>query len=309
MFVLESAGILVEEYPGEGYKKPIEQMLEELPSESLRLLHDKITSSEMPRIARALSNADSNFDEIKSRVNWHNNTLYGAWFYSKFANNNRDARSYARNAFSQASAETGLPIVLSKSGGVSRRYGGEWCCDFNVISDDSGRPNIRKMAQLIASDDKYWEMLDELWTKRSNKIVKHEPSEEEKRVNIAEDNNVLAALNKISRAPMTKKDWERFNSSTISRQLGTLDKLSDDKLNSRKHAILLMMAKKCRGGISDNIDFGDEEVNVSRVRSFLRRCGIAVPNAYSYRELGNNILTILHEVKEYFRDELEVLEQ
>jgi hypothetical protein len=45
------------------------------------------------------------------------------------------------------------------------------------------------------------------------------------------------------------------------------------------------------------------------VSRFLRRCGISIPDARTYRELGDIILDRLREVKDYFKDELEVLEQ
>ena len=69
-----------------------------------------------------------------------------------------------------------------------------------------------------------------------------------------------------------------------------------------------MMAKKFRRAYEDVIDFG-EEVASSKVISFLRWCGIHIPSAYSYRERESILQQRLEEVRDYFKDELEVLEQ
>ena len=302
MFVLERAGLLVEEFPGKGYSKPIKQMVDEISQAGkLQILRNRLVAAVSDKLERALP---MHIHGVHSDT-WDANTIN----LGTGPSNQREAKEKAREAFDNARYSTGIPVYLRKYRPVGKNGYGEWLAYFNVFSDDYGHTKVDEIVRLLSNNDEYWEILDDVYTKRTNKTVPHEPSEEEKMVDSARGTSILRALNSISRAPLTKKDWERFNSSTIGRQLGTLDSLSEEKLNSRKHAILLMMAKKCRGGISDDIDFGDEEVNVSKVRSFLRRCGIAVPNSYSYRELGDNILTILHKVKEYFRDELEVLEQ
>lgn len=222
--------------------------------------------------------------------------------------NQKEAKEKAREIFDNARNMTGIPVYLRKYRPVGMNGYGDWLAYFNVFSDDNGHLKTDDIARLLSNNDEYWEILDDVYTRRSNKTVKHEPSEEEKDVIHARETSPLKALNRISRAPLTKKDWERFNSSTISRQLATLGTLSDEKLNSRKHAILLMMAKKFRGAYEDVIDFG-EEVASSKVSSFLRSCGIHIPSSYSYKEFRSILQQRLEEVKDYFRDELEVLEQ
>ena len=302
MFVLERAGILVEEYPGKGYNKPIKQMIEEISKEGkLSELRDRLVDAVSRDLMKVLP---MHMSGIHSDT-WTANTIN----LGSGPSNQREAKEKAREVFEHARATTGVPVYLRKYRPVGRNGYGDWLAYFNVFSDDYGNTKIEDIASLLTNNDEYWEILDDVYTKRTNKTVKHEPSEDEKNVIHARETSTLKALNRISSAPLTKKDWERFNSSTIGRQLGTLNNLSEEKLDSRKHAILLMMAKKCRGGISDEIDFGDEEVSITKVSSFLRRCGIHIPSSRTYRELGDNILTRMSEIKDYFKDELEVLEQ
>lgn len=302
MFILERAGLLVEEYPGKGYNKPIKQMIDEIrQAGKLSLLRDRLVAAVSDDLERALP---MHISGIHSDT-WAANTIN----LGTGPSNQREAKEKAREAFEHARSRTGIPVYLRKYRPVAKNGYGEWLAYFNVFSDDYGNTKIDEMASLLSNNDKYWEILDDVYTKRSNKSVRHEPSDEEKRVNSARESSILKALNNISSSPMTKKDWERFNTSTIGRQLATIDKLGDDKLNSRKHAILLMMAKKYVGRISDEIDFGNEEVNVYKVRSFLRRCGIDIPNTYSYRDLGSILDNRMREIKDYFKDELEALEQ
>lgn len=312
MLVLERAGLLVEEYPGEGYKKPVLQMLQEIEDNDRDLgkLVDFIIKDKWSDIGRAFRDTTSDFDEIKSDTSWKGDTYYAAWFKESFAPNSREARSNGRAVFANVSKSAGIPVKFSREGGARKRgaWTQRWCIDFNILTKDDGSYDLRAIAEVVGNDDKYWEILDELYAHRKDRHVSHTPSEEEKNIESARETSIIRALNSISRAPLTEKDWERLKSSTIGRQLGTLDKLSDEKLNSRKHAILLMMAKKCHGGIGEEIDFGDEEVSITKVSRFLRRCGISIPDARTYRELGDIILDRLREVKDYFRDELEVLE-
>ena len=302
MFVLERAGILVEEYPGKGYNKPIKQMIEEIAQAGkLSELRDRLVAAVSRDLMKVLP---MHMSGIHSDT-WTANTIN----LGSGPSNQKEAKEKAREVFERARASTGVPVYLRKYRPVGRNGYGDWLAYFNVFSDDYGNTKIEDIASLLTNNDEYWEILDDVYTKRTNKTVKHEPSEEEKNVIHARETSTLRALNKISSAPLTKKDWERFNSSTIGRQLATLGNLSEEKLNSRKHAILLMMAKKYRGGISDEIDFGDEEVDMHKVSRFLRWCGIHIPSAYSYRELGHIILGRLSEIRDYFKDELEVLEQ
>lgn len=313
LFILERAGILVEAYPGEGYKRPVLQMLQEIEEndKDLRKLVDFIVKDKWRDIEKAFNDTTIDFREIKSDASYRGEIYYAAWFKEGFAQNIREARSNGRAVFANVSKKAGIPIKFSREGGARKRgtWNLYWCIDFNILTKDDGSYDLRAIAEVVGNDDKYWEILDELYAHRKDRIVSHTPSDEEKRVDSASETSTIRALNSISRATMTKKDWERFNSSTIGRQLGTLDKLGDDKLNSRKHAILLMMAKKCHGGIGDEIDFGDEEVSVTKVSSFLRSCGIHIPSARTYRELGYILLDRISEIRDYFRDELEVLEQ
>ena len=312
MFVLERAGLLVEEYPGEGYKKPVLQMLQEIEDNDRDLgkLVDFIIKDKWSDIGRAFRDTTSDFTEIKSDTNWRGDIYYAAWFKEGFAPNSREARSNGRAVFASVSKRAGIPVKFSKEGGARKRGGWTqyWCIDFNILTKDDGSYDLKAIAEVVGNDDKYWEILDELYAHRKDRTVKHDPSDEEKRVVSAEVNNTLAILNELSRTPLTKKDWERFNSSTIGRQLGTLDKLSDDKLNSRMHAILLMMAKKY-DGTGEEVHFGSEALSMSKVSSFLRRCGFYIARAYTYRQLGEIIDERLREIRRYFRDELEVLEQ
>jgi hypothetical protein len=300
MFVLERAGILVEEYPGKGYNKPIKQMIEEIAKAGkLSELRDRLVNA----VSRDLMGVlPMHMSGIHSDI-WTANTIN----LGNGPSNQKEAKEKAREVFERARASTGIPVYLRKYRPVGRNGYGDWLAYFNVFSDDYGNTKIEDIASLMTNNDEYWEILDDVYTKRTNKTVKHEPSEEEKNVIHARETSTLKALNRISSAPLTKKDWERFNSSTISRQLATLGTLSDDKLNSRKHAILLMMAKKFRRAYEDVIDFG-EEVASSKVIRFLRWCGIHIPSA-SYRELESILQQRLEEVRDYFKDELEVLEQ
>jgi hypothetical protein len=314
MLVLERAGLLVEEYPGEGYKKPVLQMLQEIEDNDRDLgkLVDFIIKDKWSDIQKAFNDASSEFLEIKSDTSYRGDKYYAAWFKEGFAQNSRDARGYGRYIFSKVSKLAGIPIKFSKEGGARKRgaWTQAWCIDFNILTNDDGSYDLKAIAEVVGNDDKYWEILDELYAHRKDRHVSHTPSEEEKSIESARETSTLKALNSISRAPMTKKDWERFNSSTIGRQLGTLDNLSEEKLNSRKHAILLMMAKKYDGSIGDDdIYFGNERVSITKVSRFLRRCGISIPDARTYRELGSIILGRLREIRDYFKDELEVLEQ
>jgi hypothetical protein len=70
-----------------------------------------------------------------------------------------------------------------------------------------------------------------------------------------------------------------------------------------------MMAKKYYGIIGEKVDFGDEEVDIYKLSRFLRGCGIPIPRTPSYIELRSSIQERLKEIKDYFKDELEVLEQ
>lgn len=312
MFILERAGLLVEAYPGEGYKRPVLQMLQEIEEndKDLGKLVDFIIKDKWGEIGKAFNDTTSDFIEIKSDKSYRGDIYYAAWFKEGFAPNTREARSNGRAVFANVSKRAGIPIKFSKEGGVRKRgWWDRWCIDFNILTKDDGSYDLRAIAEVVGNDDKYWEILDNLYAHMKDRHVSHTPSDEEKRVDSARETSTLRALNSISRAPLTKKDWERFNSSTIGRQLATLDKLGDDKINSRKHAILLMMAKKYVGRISDEIDFRDERVSVTKVSSFLRRCGISIPNASSYMELGSIILGRLGEIRDYFKDELEALEQ
>lgn len=302
LFILERAGLLVEEYPGKGYNKPIKQMIDEIrKAGKLGLLRDRLVAAVSDDLERALP---MHLTGIHSDT-WSANTIN----LGTGPSNQKEAKEKARDVFEHARSRTGIPVYLRKYRPVGKNGYGEWLAYFNVFSDDDGGIKTEEIASLLSNNDKYWEILDDVYMKKTNKTVPHEPTEEEKKVNSARETNILMPLNNISSSPMTKKDWERFNTSTIGRQLATLDKLSDDKLNSRKHAILLMMAKKYVGRISEDIDFGDEDVDVYRVRSFLRRCRIHIPNTYSYRELGPILQERLREIREYFKDELEALEQ
>lgn len=312
MFILERAGLLVEAYPGEGYKKPVLQMLQEIEEndKDLGKLVDFIVKDKWSDIGKAFEDTTSDFIEIKSDKSYRGDIYYAAWFKEGFAQNNREARSNGRAVFANVSKRAGIPIKFSKEGGVRKRgWWDRWCIDFNILTKDDGSYDLRAIAEVVGNDDKYWEILDNLYAHMKDRHVSHTPSEEEKNIESARETSIIRALNSISRAPLTKKDWERFNSSTIGRQLATLDKLGDDKINSRKHAILLMMAKKYHGAISDEIDFGDEEVSMTKVSRFLRSCGISIPNAYSYSEYGSILLGRLGEIRDYFKDELEVLEE
>lgn len=312
MFILERAGLLVEAYPGEGYKRPVLQMLQEIEEndKDLGKLVDSIIKDKWGEICKAFNDTTSDFIEIKSDKSYRGDIYYAAWFKEGFAQNNREARSNGRAVFANVSKRAGIPIKFSKEGGVRKRgWWDRWCIDFNILTKDDGSYDLRSIAEVVGNDDKYWEILDNLYAHMKDRHVSHTPSEEEKNIESARETSIIRALNSISRAPLTKKDWERFNSSTIGRQLATLDKLGDDKINSRKHAILLMMAKKYHGAISDEIDFGDEEVSMTKVSRFLRSCGISIPNASSYSEYGSILLGRLGEIRDYFKDELEVLEE
>lgn len=313
MFILERAGLLVEAYPGEGYKRPVLQMLQEIEANDRDLgkLVDFIIKDKWNDIRKAFEDTTSDFEEIKSDKSYRGDIYYAAWFKEGFAQNSREARSNGRAVFANVSKIAGIPIKFSREGGARKRgaWTQYWCIDFNILTKDDGSYDLRAIAEVVGDDDKYWEILDELYAHRKDRRVSHTPSEEEKSIESARETSIIRALNSISRAPLTKKDWERFNSSTIGRQLATLDKLGDDKINSRKHAILLMMAKKYHGAISDEIDFGDEEVSMTKVSRFLRSCGISIPHASTYMELGSILLGRLGEIRDYFKDELEVLEQ
>lgn len=300
--VLDNAGVLVEAFPGKGYKKPVQQMMEELKEAGkLKELRSRLVDA----VARDLEKVlPMHMSGIHSDTMDANTINLGSG-----PSNVKEAKEKAREIFDNARYRTGIPVYLRKYRPVGKNGYGQWLAYFNVFSDDYGHIKEDEIANLLSNNDDYWEILDDLYTHRTNKIVRHEPSEDEKTVSDAEDNNTLSVLNRISRAPMTKKDWERFESSTIGRQLGTLDKLSADKLASRNHAIMLMMAKKFYGSIGEDVDFGNELVGMYKVRSFLRGCGMHIPNAQSYNDLRRSVLGKLGQIRDYFKDELEVLEQ
>lgn len=299
---LNKNGYILEDYPGRGYKKPFEEMIDEIKKAGL-----------LEKLRDSLINAVK--DKLERVLPMH---MYGIHSDSYFANSinigrepadKKEAMAKAREIFAQAKKETGVPVHMRESKPCGKNGYGEWLVYFNLFCTDLGHIREDEMASFLSNNDEYWEIIDDLYRKIGNKSVKYEPSEDEKNVIHARDTNILKALNKISRAPLTKKDWERFNTSSISRQLGTLSKMSGEKLASRKHAILLMMAKQYGGGGNDVIVFGPEEIRVANVSSFLRSCGINIPQTYTYKNFENVIKNLLKEIREYFKDELEVLEQ
>lgn len=300
--ILNQVGVLVEAYPGKGYNKPVKQMIEEIAQAGkLRLLRDRLVAAAGKHLERVLP---MHLTGIHADT-WDANTIN----LGTGPSNQREAKEKAREVFEEARSRTGIPVYLRKYRPVAKNGYGEWLAYFNLFSNDYGTTKIEDIASLLTNNDEYWEILDDVYTKRTNKTVNDEPSEEEKNVIQARETSALGALNRISSAPLSKKDWERFNSSTIGRQLGTLNNLSEEKLNSRKHAILLMMAKKYYGIIGEKVDFGDEEVDIYKLSRFLRGCGIPIPRTPSYIELRSSIQERLKEIKDYFKDELEVLEQ
>lgn len=305
MFVLEKAGILVEAYPGKGYNKPIKQMIDEISKAGkLSELRDRLIKGVATTLEKVIP---MYMDGIHSDTRLANTINIGIG-----PSNQREAKEKAREILDQAREKTGVPVYLRKYHPVGMNGSGEWLAYFNLFSDDYGNCKIEDIASLLTNNDEYWEILDDIYTKRTNKFVNHEPSKEEKLVSSARNSNTLVLLNRITRATMTKKDWERFSSSTIGRQLAALYSLGDDKIPSRKHAILLMVAKKYVGIDGRGIDFGNETVDVYKIKDFLRSCGFLLPNGGSYQEtqkLISEIRDYIEEIRDYFSDELEVLEQ
>lgn len=255
MFVLERSGLLVEAYPGEGYKKPVLQMLQEIEDNDRDLgkLVDFIIKDKWSDIQKAFNEASSEFREIKSDTSGKGDTYYAAWFKESFAQNSRDARSYGRYIFSKVSKLAGIPIKFSKEGGARKRgsWTQAWCIDFNILTKDDGSYDLKAIAEVVGNDDKYWEILDELYAHRKDRTVKHEPSEEEKETQRQKDLNdyIRRYVDPVLDAKLTAKDLERFETSTVKRQLGGLGKLSPEKSTSRRKAILAM-ALKDFGGFS-----------------------------------------------------------
>lgn len=251
---LQSAGLLVEEFPGDGYKKPVLQMLQEIESndKDLKKLVDYIVNDKWDGIVKAFRDTTRDFREIKSDTDYHGNVLYGAWFEGRFAHNSREARSNGRYIFSVVSAKAGIPVKFSKDGGASKRITGwseYWCIDFNVLTKDDGSYDLRSIAEVVGNDDKYWEILDELYAHRKDRTVSHEPSEEEKEIQKTKDLNDYKRnyVDPILDTPLTAKDLERLNTSTVNRQLATLDKMNPEKVRSRKKAILAMALRRFGG--------------------------------------------------------------
>lgn len=299
--ILKNAGFLVEEYPGRGYKKPMEEMIGEIKKAGLLdELRNQLIDAVKDKLDRVLP---MHMHGIHSDVYFANSINIGSE-----PSNSKEAKEEARKIFADAKAKTGVPIHMRESKPCGKNGYGEWLVYFNLFCTDLGHIREDEIASFLSNNDEYWEIIDNLYRKIGNKIVKYEPSEDEKNVIKARKSSSLSALNKISSAPLTKKDWERFNTSTVSRQLGTLDKMSGEKLASRMHAILLMMAKMYRGGGNDVIYFRNEEVNMYKVKSFLMRCGIQFPDTYSYKEVENILKDKLKEIQDYFQDELEILE-
>lgn len=303
MFILERAGILVEEYPGKGYNKPIKQMIEEIKEAGkLDLLRDRLVAAVADDLERSLP---MHLHGVHSST-WDANSIN----LGTGPSNQREAKEKAREIFDNSRNETGIPVYLRKYRPVAKNGYGEWLAYFNVFSDDYGNAKIEDIASLLTNNDEYWEILDDVYTKRTNNSVKHEPSEDEIAVIRGKDNNTLAVLNKISRVPMTKKDWERFGSSTVSRQLAAFYTMSDEKAASRRHAILLMMAKRYEGIYGDEASFSDNsEVDIHRVASFFRGCGFHLPSFRTYRDMREGLSDLIGKIRDYFREELEVLEQ
>ncbi len=303
MFVLERAGILVEEYPGKGYTKPIRQMIDEISKAGkLGTLRDRLVTAVADDLNRALP---MHMRGVQTNTDWANTINLGTG-----PSNQREAKEKAREVFDNARNETGIPVYLRKYKPVGRNGYGEWLAYFNVFSDDYGHIKTDEMVRLLSNNDEYWEILDDLYTKRSNKTVRHEPSDEEKMVSSAGDRNTLGVLNEISRTPLTKKDWDRFASSTVARQISALSTMSEEKAASRRHAILLMIAKRYQGGFSEYLSFRDgSEVDIRRMASFLRGCGLYLPSFPTYRDARDGVTSMIAKVREYFKDDLEILEQ
>lgn len=303
MFVLERAGVLVEAYPGKGYNKPVKEMIDEISKAGkLGTLRDRLVAAVSNDLERVLP---MHLSGIHSST-WDANTIN----LGTGPSNQREAKEKAREVFDNARERTGIPVYLRKYKPVGRNGYGEWLAYFNVFSDDYGHIKTEEMARLLSNNDEYWEILDDLYTKRSNKTVRHEPSEEEISVSRAKDRNTLGVLNEISSTPLTKKDWERFESSTVARQISALSTMSEEKAASRRHAILLMIAKRYQGGFSEYLSFSDgSEVDIRRMASFLRGCGLYLPSFPTYRDARDGVMSMLAKVREYFKDELEILEQ
>jgi uncharacterized protein (DUF2267 family) len=202
MFVLDRAGVLVEAYPGKGYNKPIKQMIEEISQAGkLQILRVRLVAAAAEHLEKVLP---MHLNGIHSD-RWDANTIN----LGTGPSNQREAKEKAREIFENARSSTGIPVYLRKYRPVAKNGYGQWLAYFNLFSDDYGHTKIDEIASLLTNNDEYWEILDDVYMKRSNKTVKHEPSDEEKNVDSAKDNNTLAAFNRISRAPLTKKDWER----------------------------------------------------------------------------------------------------
>lgn len=238
-------------------------MIEEIAKAGkMRLLRDRLVAAVAKELERVLP---MHLHGIHADT-WDANTIN----LGTGPKNVREAKEKAREVFDDARERTGIPVYLRKYRPVGKNGYGEWLAYFNVFSNDYGTTKVEDLASLLTNNDEYWEILDDVYTKRSNKSVKHEPSEEDVSVSRAKEDNTLAVLNKISRTPLTKKDWERFESSTVARQISALSTMSDEKAASRRHAILLMIARRYEGSFSDYSAFSDgSELDLRKLKKFL----------------------------------------
>lgn len=316
--VLERAGLLVEEYPGEGYKKPVLQMLQEIEDNDRDLgkLVDFIIKDKWNAIGKAFDDASSDFKEIKSDTSYRGDIYYAAWFREGFAPNSREARSNGRYVFSKVSKLAGIPIKFSKEGGARKRGSWDqyWCIDFNILTKDDGSYDLRAIAEVVGNDDKYWEILDELYAHRKDRTVKHEPSDEEKETQRQKDLNdyIRRYVDPILDAKLTAKDLERFETSTVTRQLGGLGKLSPEKSTSRRKAILAMALRRFSGFSSTGQYFYTSPIQGSDTRQSVGNFawnifGKTIPNSWGktdkdYKEFWGRVFAYC---KKYLDQEID----
>lgn len=303
-----------EDYPGDDYKRPIFQMMKEIQEcgKSLEPLRNKIIKDKFGDLEYYF-NAESHgeFENIRND-GWG----YAAWFNLDFAKDVNEAKKKARELFADVSNKSGLPITFSPSGGAKKRgifwKDSFWCIDFNILTNDKGEVNIQSLSKVVAQDDKYWELLDDMYTHRKDKSSDYKENEDDYKVEEGKEKaKLIKTLNAITSSPMTAKDWERFNTSTIWRQYNALNKMGDEKAATRKHAILLMLADRYEDlDKSERIfNFRKEQLKLLDLDDIFRRLGLRFTHYKNWDKTRESRDEILKFIKNYLSDELEGLER
>ena len=188
MRIIDSCGLVVEDYPGEGYKRPILQMVKEIrEAGKISELRERLISKMEDEVRHAIRRAFG-YSEIDG-LSISSDTYSASTLRLKngYASTRKELVRKVREAFQGIRENDGIPIYLRSRGSGSN--GWYWFAYFNLLSDDDGHIKDNDIAQLCANDDKYWDVLDDVYTKRTNKSepYKIEKGSDEEKVEILYD--------------------------------------------------------------------------------------------------------------------------